>query len=251
LKSLLSNAGEKAIAELPRDRTLYAFDFDGTIAPVVDDPFRARTLSPLRPLLKKLSREATVVVISGRARRDVSSRLHFPYHYVVGNHGLEGLPEFRLRGQRAKSTCRKWVRRLEQDLADLPKGHGIWVEDKGHSLSLHYRRAKSTARASAWLQDEIANLWPQPRVIGGLFIYNLVPKGSPHKGTALKALMKRFNCTHAVFVGDDITDEDAFATRGKILSVRVGRNKNSLAEFYLRDQTEMIEMLRWLLRRLE
>lgn len=248
MKSIFSRAGSIALANLPKGRTLYAFDFDGTIAPVVDKPTDAYTLLSLRPLLKKLSLRAKVAVISGRSVKDVSGRLRFPNHFVVGNHGLEGLSEFKDKGVRARATCRKWVKQLQKDLAELPQGHGIWMEDKGHSLSLHFRRARNTSRAAAWLRDELANLWPEPRVIAGLYIYNIVPKGSPHKGTALKTLMKRFGCSHAVFVGDDVTDEDAFSELGKILSVRVGRRKNSKAKFYVRGQNEMGQLLECLLR---
>ncbi len=243
MKPFFSKAGLAALAALPVDRTLIGFDFDGTIAPIVSDPDDAYTLKDLRPGLRKLKKLAPLVVISGRGSSDVAHRLKFPHDYLVGNHGLEGLAEFAAKAARAKNVCAKWVKQLERDLAELPEGHGISVEDKKHSLSLHYRHAKKPKAAAAWLTDEIANLWPQPRVIGGHFIYNIVPKGSPHKGTALKALMKRYKCTHSIFVGDDVTDEDAFAEKGNILSVRVGRKKDSHAKFYVGGQEDMAALL--------
>jgi trehalose 6-phosphate phosphatase len=250
LKSFFSREGRAALAALPPGRTLFAFDFDGTLAPIVSNPEDAFTLKNLRPVLRRLAKRAPVTVISGRAVSDVEHRLLFPFRYVVGNHGLEGLPEFRAKAAKAKAVCRKWVAQLERDLRELPPGHGIFVEDKKHSLSLHYRHAKNPIKTMAWLSDEIDNLWPEARVIGGKLIFNIVPKGSPHKGTALKALMKRFRCSHAVFVGDDVTDEDAFGEKGRILAIRVGRKKDSLAPFYIRGQNEMPELLNAFLGRL-
>ncbi|NJM10375.1 MAG: hypothetical protein HC883_05850 [Bdellovibrionaceae bacterium] len=94
-------------------------------------------------------------------------------------------------------------------------------------------------------------MWPQPRVIGGQLIFNLVPHGSPHKGSALTAVMKRVGCTHAIFIGDDLTDEDAFGQPGKILSIRVGRQRGSLARFYIQGQQDMLALLEELMGRLE
>lgn len=249
MKPLFSRAGMAALDDLPKGATLFAFDFDGTIAPIVDDPKDALTLKFLRPPLRKLASRARLAIISGRARKDVKSRLYFPCDYVVGNHGLEGLPMFRARGEKAKKICRKWTAQLSERVAELSPQSGIFIEDKSHSLSLHYRHARNHSRAVKWLESEFDNLWPLPRVIGGKEVFNLLPKGSPHKGSALKALMKHFACTHAVFVGDDLTDEDAFGEKGKILSIRVGRRKDSLAKFFIRDQDEMLKLLNELVRR--
>ncbi len=250
LESLFSRAGTIAMDEVLRKPALFAFDFDGTIAPIVDNPKDAVTLKVLRPPLCKLASKAHVAIVSGRGLKDVKSRLYFRCDFVVGNHGLEGLSKFRAKGEKAKRICRKWTAQLSQRLADLHPKSGIFVEDKCHSLTLHYRHAKNPSQAVRWLESEIDNLWPLPRVVGGKDVFNLLPKGSPHKGSALKALMKHFACPHAVFVGDDLTDEDAFREKGKILSVLVGRRKDSLAKFFIRDQDEMLKMLNEFLRRI-
>lgn len=243
MRSLFSPAGQRALKQLPADKTLLAFDFDGTLAPLVTDPDDAFTLNFLLPVLRGLEGRGRLAVITGRGLKDIRRRLLFKPDFVVGNHGLEGLREFAHKGDQAKATCRKWVQQLHRDLAALPTDHGIYVEDKGHSLSLHYRLAKKTLRTESWLSETIDNLWPQPRVIPGKLIFNLLPKGSPHKGKALKVLMKRMKCSHAVFVGDDVTDEDAFAESGSILSIRVGRKRDSQAQYYIQDQNAMLPLM--------
>ena len=248
MKDFFSRVAQSEFSKLPLDKTLFAFDFDGTLAPLVSEPGEAYTLPVLRPLLRRLSRRARVVVISGRAVRDVKPRLFFSTRAVIGNHGLEGVSSFAAKAVRAKKVCRKWVAQLRRSFAELPPDHGLYLEDKSHSLSLHYRHARNPLKVSAWLADEIENLWPTPRVVGGKLIFNIVPKGSPHKGTALKALMKKMNCTHAVFVGDDTTDEDAFGEGPRVFSIRVGRKKGSKARYYVKGLNDMTEVLKVFLR---
>lgn len=246
MRSLFSAAGRKAITALPESKTLLAFDFDGTLAPIVTNPEDAFTRPELLPLLKSLSKQSKVTVISGRAIKDLKSRMKFKPDMVVGNHGLEGLKEFAPKATKAKVICRKWVAQLKRDFKELPPHHGLVIEDKVHSLSLHYRLAKKSVLP--WLEEEIDNLWPEPRVIPGHKLYNLVPTGSPHKGIALKALMKRYQCTHAIFVGDDDTDEDAFGISKRVLSIRVGKKRGSDADFYIEGPEQMVDLLRALIR---
>ncbi|NJM10376.1 MAG: hypothetical protein HC883_05855 [Bdellovibrionaceae bacterium] len=109
---------------------MLAFDFDGTIAPIVANPKRAFTLAKLRPVLRALEKRAHLAVITGRAIKDVKPRLMFEPEYVVGNHGIEGLPEFKAKAVKSKSICRKWMAQLKRDIKELPAGHGIYLEYK-------------------------------------------------------------------------------------------------------------------------
>ena len=74
---------------------------------------------------------------------------------------------------------------------------------------------------------------------------NVLPEGAPDKGYALEEQRVRFRCERAIYVGDDETDEDAFARgeAGRVLSVRVGARRASRANFYLRDQSEIDRLL--------
>ncbi len=63
--------------------------------------------------------------------------------------------------------------------------------------------------------------------------------------------MKRSKCSHAVFVGDDVTDEDAFAEKGNILSIRIGKKQKSQASYFLNDHGDMVDLLTNILRRIE
>src|SRR5207302_9443987 len=99
---------------------------------------------------------------------------------------------------------------------------GVELEDKRYTLSLHYRRAPDTARTRRALV-RLAQLWaPGLRRVEGKKVLNLIPLGGD-KGRALCRLLERSKRNRALFVGDDITDEDAFKLpRVKVMSIRVG-----------------------------
>ena len=83
------------------------------------------------------------------------------------------------------------------------------------------------------------------RLIRGKQVVNLLPRDAPHKGIALEKARARVGCDTAVYVGDDETDEDVFGLDrpGRLLTVRVGRKRDSLASYFLRDQSEIDRLL--------
>ncbi len=232
----------KDLRKFELHETLLAFDFDGTLSPIVRKPDWARTSAELLPLLKRLSRAgATIAVITGRSIENVRPLLKFEPDFLVGNHGMEGLEAFQVRAIRARAVCRRWMKDLKKN---WPRDPGVFLEDKRESLSFHYREARHRASARRELEELISNLHPKPRVIGGKLLFNVIPRGSPHKGSALKEVMRITHLRRAIFIGDDDTDEDAFVQRGRILSVRVGRTPRSAAKFYIRGQSEMARLLK-------
>jgi trehalose 6-phosphate phosphatase len=87
------------------------------------------------------------------------------------------------------------------------------------------------------------------RVIGGSEAFNVVPRGAPHKGQALEHARRLLACDKAIYVGDDETDEDAFAAgrSDRLLSVRIGNARRSRAGYRLKDQLQIDRFLRTLL----
>jgi trehalose 6-phosphate phosphatase len=173
----------------------------------------------------------------------VKPLLHFKPDFVVGNHGMEGLEAFSTAGTRACKISRAWVKDLKNCWPDI---RGAFLEDKKESLSLHYRGVRYPSKARQTLMTLASKLQPKPRVIGGKYLLNLIPPGSPHKGLALKEVMRLSQRPFALFVGDDDTDEDGFRQKGPILSIRIGKKRGSAAEFYLPNQKDVGRLLRWL-----
>jgi len=117
MKSLLAPQNRPALRRLARGRVLLAFDFDGTLAPIVADPARAHLRPSTRRLLIEVARKYPCVVISGRNRADVASRLTgIPLRRVLGNHGIEPSPAL----PAARRAVRRWLACLKPRLERVP-----------------------------------------------------------------------------------------------------------------------------------
>lgn len=248
---LFSSTGSAALRSFVAIDTLFAFDLDGTLAPIVPDPSKIGIQDEVRQKLIRLDTMTPVAVITGRSRDDARLHLGFTPRFLVGNHGAEGLPDQKINHHNFLLLCRGWKEQLTQLMPDMA-AHGIVLEDKGETIALHYRQAPDPERARECIEIAIAGLTPPPRPVAGIFVENLIPKSAPHKGAALEVLMGHMGCQRAIFVGDDITDEDVFRLKNpSILGIRVGRDTKSAAGFYLREQQEISTLLDEIIARLE
>jgi trehalose 6-phosphate phosphatase len=240
MQYLFSTAGRTILTRLCRERTLYAFDFDGTLSPIVDHPALAGMRVRTRCLLNVLAASRPCVVISGRARPDLLSKLTgVTLARAIGNHGAETDT-----GSSAlRSRVAQWQQSLELDIGSLP---GVWMENKGLSLAVHYRQAPNGDCARHRILAATRKL-EDVRVFGGKKVVNLLLTSTPHKGQALAAERDRLNCDWVLYVGDDENDEDAFALDGNIVGVRIGRKKDSHARYFLSTQEEIDCLLQRLL----
>ncbi len=238
--------------ELVRPGMLCAFDFDGTLAPIVKEAWQARIPAPVARRLCRLAELADVAIISGRAAADVQARLDFVPKFVVGNHGLEGVPGLELSSEGNLALCRRWERTLSAAFGERNlSSAGIRLENKGYSLSVHYRMARDRPQAERQLAELLALAIPEAHIIGGKCVFNLLPRGGLNKGGAFDRLMEVSGAGSAIYVGDDITDEDVFRLRRRdVLSVRVEPGIHSAAEFYLHHRLGMLRLLDELIRRL-
>lgn len=236
----LFDDGLPALEALVRRKPLLAFDYDGTLAPIVADPHRARMRESTRALFAELTRRFTCAVIAGRAREDLVAFLDgCAPALVLGDHGASlgaGAP--------ALDLVQDWRAELDERLETLP---GIVIEDKPFSLTIHYRGCPEPHAARTLARRASAGL-EAVRVLGGVQAVNLLPAGRPHKGQALLEACDQFGCERALFVGDDDTDEDAFGVAPeRVLAVRVGARPRSAARFHLRDQLELDVLLQRLI----
>lgn len=240
----LSALGKTELAEFLRKGPLLAFDFDGTLAPIVTNPLAAAMSAETAERLAKLALALPCVVISGRARSDVLARLAgIPIAEVIGNHGSE--PWLDLAPLRAEVSG--WIPVIQDALA---QEEGVLVENKGCSLSIHYRHAVHRRKTLTSLRRLLCHL-RIPRVVQGKCVLNLMPAGALHKGEGLLRAMAALSRTHALYIGDDVTDEDVFALpeaegkhrQARVLGIRVGPRLQTQAPLYLRNQAEINALL--------
>ena len=239
MRNILSRLNRKVLEQFSWSNVLLAFDYDGTLAPIVADPEQAVMRPSTRALLTRLSQLYPVAVISGRAQADVMKRLRgVSVQQVVGNHGVEPWHASpRLSGQ-----VKEWLPLLEKRFSALK---GVRIENKAYSVAVHFRHSREKKRARATIA-KAASALGEVRVIGGKQVVNLLPLGAPHKGIALERERSRLRCDTAIFVGDDKTDEDVFVLDqpGRLLSIRVGRSRNSAAAYCIPDQRAIDDLLR-------
>lgn len=242
MRDILARAQRGTLARFTRSNVLLGFDYDGTLAPITADPACATMRRSTHDLLNRLARIYPCVIISGRSRHDVLRLLEDAgVAQVVGNHGIEPhrpAAEYR-------TLVRRWRAALRQRLQGLP---GVTVEDKGLSISVHYRSSPRKMSSRNAVLRATAGL-PRARVFGGKDVVNVVPRRAPHKGTALETERLRLGCVKAIYVGDDETDEDVFSLRHpeRFLTIRVGRKRRSRAGHCIRSQAHIDGLLQALL----
>ena len=233
MRTALEAPLRRRLVALGQQDALLAFDFDGTLAPIVTDPERATLPETTRALLSALAARRRCAVLSGRALADLRARLAgLPLVALVGNHGLEiaGEPP----PEALRAGVHAWSAELRERLAHLP---GVRIEDKGLTLSVHFRGVAAPERAEAEIR-EVATGLAGARVFGGKSVVNVAPQGAPDKGDALAALLAVAPTPAGLYVGDDETDEPAFALAPELplLGVRIGSGVPTRASEVLPDR---------------
>lgn len=238
---LASPEGRAELGRLRTAKTLYAFDYDGTLAPFVQDPAEAFMAPEMAEAFRALMEKRPVAVITGRSLAAITRLLPVRPLFLVGNHGVEGVAWERATLERCASAVRVWRPELAARLAHRKD---IRLEDKGYSMTAHFRGSPDGEAARRAVLEAVEALTPKPRPIGGLDVVNLVPPEAPHKGAALARLVRDNGFERAVFVGDDVTDEDVFEHAGpEVTTIRVAcRPAPTAARFY----TTLPAMAGWL-----
>ncbi|WNV81917.1 trehalose-phosphatase [Umezawaea sp. Da 62-37] len=239
----------RAIVQLARTpRLLVACDYDGTLAPIVADPEQARPMTESVGALRSLAglHETTTTVISGRALRDLATLSRLPSEvHLVGSHGSEFDVGF---VHALDADAKALHRRLEAELEQLVDGsEGVGLEVKPASIAVHVRRAEASVGQA--VLDAVRSgpcTWEGVHVTEGKAVVELAVVQTD-KGHALDVLRHRVSATAAVFVGDDVTDEKAFARlSGPDVGIKVGEGE-SLAEYTIQDTTDVATVLAFLL----
>lgn len=202
-------------------------DYDGTLAPIVDDPEEAELPVGTRAALRRLARGCPVAILSGRDAGDVRRRVGLVGLHYAGSHGFEILGPGGLRESRA-SGHRPSLDAAERELrAAARELRGVAVERKRFSVALHHRRAPDGAGPEAErLARRVADAHPDLALARGKQVFELRPAVDWDKGRALVRLLDAMDLEAdqacPVYLGDDVTDEDAFeVVRGRGVAVAV------------------------------
>ncbi|WP_020669825.1 trehalose-phosphatase [Amycolatopsis nigrescens] len=239
----------RAIVQIARTpRLLVACDYDGTLAPITSTPDEARPLPESVGALRSLAglHETTTAVISGRALRDLATLSRLPAEvHLVGSHGSEfDLGFVHALDNRARELHRRLEGELEQLVLDVP---GVALEVKPASIAVHVRNAEHTAGRRILSSVHTGpSTWDGVSTTDGKEVVELAVVQTD-KGRALDTLRHEAGATAAIFLGDDVTDEKAFARlAGPDLGVKVGQGE-TLAGYRVPDTTDVATVLAFLL----
>lgn len=235
-------------------------DFDGTLAPIVERPELARIPDATRrSILGLIDEGATVAIVSGRGLADARRLAGLPDIAYAGNHGMEiempGIQQTHPAAQAARKSLEAVARETNSRLGDL---EGLIVEDKGLTLSIHYRQAERSAvpRIREVVAEETAR-HGDLRLTEGKEVLEVRPDVDWHKGRAVEFLLGQLEPADGVpilYIGDDRTDEDAFAAlrdsgKGEGVLVTDQTAPDTAAESVVKNTEEVARLLDLLFRR--
>jgi trehalose 6-phosphate phosphatase len=250
---------QRAIAERPpRTRLLFLSDYDGTLAEFHADPTIPVPSRYVAELLCKLAERADISfgIVSGRRIADLRTRTQLPARvYMAGLHGLE-IEVGSDRWQHPHlERARQHVRSLYGPLGDLSSCYpGLLIEDKHASLAVHVRALAPELRTAALAAaDKCAADWVSSgkvRRLTGDLVVEFLPNIAVHKGDATRWIARHVEAARkqrvwTVFVGDDVTDEDAFKVIDNGIGVLVG-SRQTHATYRLADTHDVCRLLGWL-----
>jgi trehalose-phosphatase len=268
LADVAVRTGDKRISQLPNAldsygqligvvngrRPLVCLDFDGTLSEIVSDPDAATLVAGGAEALENLASQCQVAILSGRDLADVRDRVGLPGIWYGGSHGIELIgPDGTYHRNEAASAAIPVLELAAVALRDELTGvAGALVEHKRYAVAVHYRNAPPERVGQIVAATYRCGRQNGLRVTGGRKVIELRPDIDWDKGTALEWIREhvpQFGRVLPIFVGDDLTDEDAFEViRANGVGIIVRHDEDgerpTAAQFSLNNPTEVCEFLR-------
>lgn len=238
------------------DHLLLVSDFDGTLAPIREDPTAVAVRPDAEAALAKLAAapKTDVAVVSGRALADVRDRVGIGGIAYAGDHGFEIDAGDRVYVQpdaeAAASAVRSAARDARERLADVD---GAVVEEKDVTATVHYRQVDDES-AEGHVREVVRDVTGEDdrlRVTEGKQIREIRPDVDWDKGRAVTWIRDELGVdpetSRTVYVGDDVTDEAAFRVLGEgDLGIHVGDADETAADYRVPDQATVADLLGWI-----
>lgn len=248
-------------AEFRKKLVMLCLDYDGTLVPIRNTPSEAKLNPRVQKILRELAnqKDCKVVIVSGRSLAEIKKMVGLKELIYIANHGLE------LEGPQIQfihpdsAKIKETMEAVKDELAWAFKSFpGVWIEDKGLTMSIHYRTLEKSKikQAEATFLNVLKPYRESEHLVitGGKKVWEVRPPGRWNKGSAVlwlfaRALAKRKASILLIYIGDDRTDEDAFrAVKRKGIGIKVMKSPKaaSAAGYYLRSPAEVYRFLKHL-----
>ncbi|MFD2437192.1 trehalose-phosphatase [Modicisalibacter luteus] len=242
-------AFDQLVGAMGPERPAVFLDYDGTLTPIVDRPELAVLDAPVRRTLERLAKCCTVAIVSGRDRVNVAGLVGIDNLVYAGSHGFDiaGPDGLQMQHERAAEFLPALDAAEEQLRARLVDVPGVLIERKRFAIATHYRLvAESDVERVEAAVETVAGEHPQLRRTGGKKVFELRPQLPWDKGKAVVWLLEALGLAKEkvvpIYIGDDETDEDAFAAlreRGG-LGLFVGDASQATAASYRLEDTDAV-----------
>ncbi len=257
---MMKNKSEKKPADLPsalerfheitgsfeEENPLLFLDFDGTLAPIVEHHDDAAISEEMRGLVKELAKNFPLAVVSGRGLADVRKRVNLPNLYYAGSHGFEisgpnGFSKDHEEAVKVIPVFDEIEPLLKQKLKNIA---GTDFERKKFTLAIHYRQVQEEEEENVHnIVSKVLQDYPEVTKADGKKVIEIRPAIDWHKGRAvefLKTVLGKKENPLSVYVGDDVTDEDAFEYVKNGIGILVGEHgRQTYANYRVEDLDEV------------
>lgn len=212
------NAKNELLKAIDKSRLGLVSDVDGTLSPIVDVPDEARVTPRNLGLLAALQKQLTLTaVISGRAAEDVFQRIRLPGLVYIGNHGMEQWQDGKVIGSPAAAAYRHNLSAATPAIKQILVT-GMRFEDKGATLSVHYRQTNDPEQVANELASVMQKIAEEHglHLTRGRMVFEFRPPVEIDKGTAFEELVNRHKLDTALYLGDDTTDVAVFVNARRL-----------------------------------
>ncbi len=241
----------KIINTLGNKKPALFLDYDGTMTPIVPNPEDANLSEENQKLISQLADLIPVIIISGRDLKDVRSKVDLKKVTYAGSHGFDiSGPDIQMAHESEKEVTPALdtaQENLDKEIGNIP---GVKVERKKYAIAVHYRNTEdeNVPQVKQAVERELEDQDILKEGIGKK-ILELKPNLDWHKGRALNWLSEKLGLNKEkyvpIYIGDDITDEDAFAEiEQKGIGILVGTHgEDTAASYHLKDTDEVTNFL--------
>jgi len=258
MKKLFDNISEIKMRIEKKGGAVLLLDFDGVLSAIAKTPDEAFISNENIELVKKCVELFPVAVITGRTLEDIKKKMDIKDLFYIASHGLEWEEEGKYHVKPIPKETIAAINSAKERIRPLVSRYpGMILEDKSFMFALHYRIMKPEL-IDAFIKEATSILEPiveqnNLRLDHNMKTFELRPDINWDKGDSAIFAEKYFNKKVGgkfipIYIGDSLTDEDAFkAIREHGITIRIGENKESAAEWYMEDQREVALFLKWLL----